>query len=206
MTTWDLLTRHSRSVFRKCRLTFGLPSFLPKVFRPVSSPSSVPLHSLNPGYKVGRVDQAETALGAEMRLAADKNNKKKKAVTAEDKGKDKIVRRELNKVYTNGTLVDEALLTDEQAGHCLSIREDLDDEGRHEEECNRRKELRKGFGICVLDSSTSEFNLSAFEDDVCRTKLETIIRQLRPKEILFTKVTCLVLPELTTGLLQPPYS
>ena len=44
------------------------------------------------------------------------------------------------------------------------------------------------FGLCVLDSSTSEFNLSAFEDDVCRTKLETMVRQLRPKEIIFTKV------------------
>lgn len=40
----------------------------------------------------------------------------------------------------------------------------------------------------MLDSSTSEFNLSAFTDDVCRTKLETMLRQLRPKEILFTKV------------------
>jgi len=30
---------------------------------------------------------------------------------------------ELNKVYTNGTLVDQELLTDEQAGHCISIRE-----------------------------------------------------------------------------------
>jgi hypothetical protein len=41
------------------------------------------------GYKVGRVDQAETALGAEMRLAADKSKGKANA----DKGKDKIVRR-----------------------------------------------------------------------------------------------------------------
>ncbi len=139
------------------------------------------------GYKVGRVDQAETALGAEMRLAADKSNKKAKAA-AEDKAKDKIVRRELNKVYTNGTLVDEALLTDEQAGHCVSIREDPDDEDVQDEAAGKKKDGRKGFGICVLDSSTSEFNLSSFEDDVCRTKLETIVRQLRPKEILFTKV------------------
>lgn len=142
------------------------------------------------GYKVGRVDQAETALGAEMRIAADKSSKKK--VPAEDKAKDKIVRRELNKVYTNGTLVDEALLTDEQAGHCVSIREDPDDEGEGgggATNAKKNKESRKGFGICVLDSSTSEFNLSAFEDDVCRTKLETMIRQLRPKEILFTKVS-----------------
>ena len=109
-----------------------------------------------------------------MRLAADKKSKAR----SEDKGKDKIVRRELNKVFTNGTLVDEELLTDEQAGHCVSIREEEPEDGSD----------RQRFGICVLDSSTSEFNLSAFEDDVCRTKLETLMRQLRPKELIFTKV------------------
>lgn len=129
------------------------------------------------GYKVGRVDQVETALGAEMRVAADKKSKK---APAKDKAKDKIVRRELNKVYTNGTLVDEELLTDEQAGHCVSIRE--------EEALESDKDGKQTFGICVLDSATSEFNLSAFEDDICRTKLETMMRQLRPKEIIFTKV------------------
>ncbi|KAG9309590.1 DNA mismatch repair protein Msh6 [Chiua virens] len=123
---------------------------------------------LGKGYKVGRVDQSETALGAEMRMA------KSKGKPSDDKGKDKIVRRELNKVYTNGTLVDEELLTDEQAGHCISIREDADAKS-------------SSFGICVLDSATSQFNLSAFEDDICFTKLETMIRQLRPKEVVFTK-------------------
>lgn len=39
------------------------------------------------GYKVGRVDQAETALGAEMRLAENKQADKPK------KSGDKIVRR-----------------------------------------------------------------------------------------------------------------
>ncbi|KAI0066930.1 DNA mismatch repair protein Msh6 [Artomyces pyxidatus] len=135
------------------------------------------------GYKVGRVDQAETALGAEMRVAATKSKTK----IAEDKQKEKIVRRELHKVYTNGTLVDEELLTDEQAGHCVSIREE-EDEGAH-----------GSFGVCVLDSATSEFNLSAFEDDVCRTRLETLMRQLRPKEIIFTKGTLSV---STTRLLK----
>ncbi|EPS94078.1 hypothetical protein FOMPIDRAFT_1170017 [Fomitopsis schrenkii] len=133
---------------------------------------------LGKGYKVGRVDQAETALGAEMCLAADKKGGKAKSKpTAEEKGKDKIVRRELNKVYTNGTLVDAELLTDDQAGHCVSIREAEGEDGKDQQ----------SFGVCVLDSATSEFNLSAFEDDVCRTKLETLMRQLRPKEIIFTK-------------------
>ena len=83
--------------------------------------------------------------------------------------------RELNKVYTNGTLVDEELLTDEQAGHCVSIRE-TEEDGK----CS--------FGICVLDCATSEFNVSSFDDDVVRTRLETMMRQLRPKEVIFTKV------------------
>ncbi|KAF7971488.1 hypothetical protein HWV62_20944 [Athelia sp. TMB] len=131
-------------------------------------------------YKVGRVDQVETALGAEMRMAADK---KKGKPAEKDGGKEKIVRRELNKVYTNGTLVDDELLIDEQAGHCISIREgktkDEDDDGS--------AESTNYFGVCVLDSATSEFSLSSFEDDICRTKLETLLRQLRPKEVLYTK-------------------
>lgn len=97
--------------------------------------------------------------------------------------------RELNKVYTNGTLVDDELLVDDQAGHCLSIRED-EEAGEY-----------GSFGICVLDSATSEFNLSAFDDDVCRTKLETLLRQLRPKEIVFTKVQYAIPCHLSTPTL-----
>ncbi|KAJ7702418.1 DNA mismatch repair protein msh6 [Mycena rosella] len=126
------------------------------------------------GYKVGRVDQAETALGAEMRVKADKS----KGKVSTDKGKEKIVRRELNKVYTNGTLLDPEMLTDDQAGHFISICEDFPEEGT---------DSISTFGVSVLDCSTSQFNLSTFEDDVCRTKLETLMRQLRPKELLFTK-------------------
>ncbi|KAJ7929330.1 muts domain V-domain-containing protein [Mycena leptocephala] len=129
---------------------------------------------LGQGYKVGRVDQAETALGAEMRVKADKSKGKVSA----DKNKEKIVRRELNKVYTNGTLLDPEMLTDDQAGHFISICENFPEEGI---------DSISTFGVSVLDCSTSQFNLSTFEDDICRTKLETLMRQLRPKELLFTK-------------------
>ncbi|KAG9034241.1 DNA mismatch repair protein msh6 [Tulasnella sp. JGI-2019a] len=122
------------------------------------------------GYKVGRVDQVETSLGAEMRLAAAKSGGSK-AKPSGTGGKE-IVRRELSKVLTTGTLVDGHMLTDDQAGHCVSIRE-LEDEDT--------------FGICILDASTGEFNLSSFADDNCRTKLETIMRQLRIKELVYTK-------------------
>ncbi|KAJ3753736.1 muts domain V-domain-containing protein [Lentinula raphanica] len=126
---------------------------------------------LGKGYKVGKVEQSETALGAEMRLAGDKKNGKPKGGE-----KEKIVRRELNKVYTNGTLVDGEMIHDDEAGHCISISEVESDDGSH-----------NMFGICVLDCSTSQFDLAIFEDDICRTKLETLIRQIRPKEMLFTK-------------------
>ncbi|KAI4525062.1 DNA mismatch repair protein Msh6 [Schizophyllum commune Loenen D] len=142
---------------------------------------------LGKGYKVGRVDQSETALGAEMRLAADK---KGKAKSSEDKAKDKIVQRELNKVYTNGTLVDPEMLTDEQAGHCVAIIEDNDGGDQ------------STFGICVLDCATSQFNMSHFTDDVCHTKLETMMRQLRPKEILVKKSGPGALSVTSTRLLK----
>jgi DNA mismatch repair protein MSH6 len=90
---------------------------------------------------------------------------------------------ELNKVYTNGTLVDPELLTDDHAGHCISLREEPPEDGKNKDSDTRM------FGVCVLDSSTSEFGLSAFEDDVCRTRLETLLRQLRVKEVVFTKVS-----------------
>lgn len=129
-----------------------------------------------------------------MRLGTNKL----KGKASEDQGKDKLLQRyvvmdmiqctclhfknsTLHRVYTNGTLVDDDLLTDEHAGHCISIREGAAD--------GIDTKANDSFGVCVLDSSTSEFSLSAFEDDVCRTKLETMMRQLRPKEIVFTKVS-----------------
>jgi DNA mismatch repair protein MSH6 len=72
---------------------------------------------------------------------------------------DHIAKWSLNKVYANGTLVDDKLLIDDQAGHCISIQE------------NKESGEYRSFGICVPDSATSEFNLSTFNDDVCRTKL-----------------------------------
>ncbi|KAF7338601.1 DNA mismatch repair protein [Mycena venus] len=128
---------------------------------------------LGAGYKVGRVDQAETALGAEMRVKGEKSKGKVSA----DKNKEKIVRRELAKVYTNGTLLDPEMLTDDQAGHFISISETFE-EG---------SDSISTFGVSVLDCSTSQFNLSTFEDD------------LRPKELLFKKGTLSV---STTRLLK----
>lgn len=80
----------------------------------------MPLHLpatkfLAQGYKVGRVDQCETALGAEMRVKDGKAKGKQPA------GKT-IVRRELRSVLTSGTLVDGSMLTDDLSNHCVAIK------------------------------------------------------------------------------------
>ncbi|GEM07599.1 DNA mismatch repair protein MSH6 [Rhodotorula toruloides] len=130
------------------------------------------------GYKVGRVDQCETALGAELRNKDDK--KAGKAGKAAPKGKQakgkEIVRRELKSVLTSGTIVDGSMLTDDMSNHCVAIKEHTP-----------TPTSPPSFGVCVLDASTAEFSLSFFTDDASRTELETLVRQLKPKELIHQK-------------------
>ena len=80
---------------------------------------------LSQGYKVGRVDQCETALGAEIRNKDDKKNSgakaKGKSAGKQANGKE-IVRRELKSVLTGGTIVDGTMLTDDMSNHCVAIK------------------------------------------------------------------------------------
>ncbi|KAF7722208.1 DNA mismatch repair protein msh6 [Apophysomyces ossiformis] len=118
------------------------------------------------GHKVARVDQMETAIAKTMReREADKGSKG-----------DKIIRRELTSVLTAGTLVDAGLLTNDMSTYCMSIAELCPAE-----------HLPPRFGICFVDTSTAEFNLVAFEDDVNRTKFETLIMQIKPRELVTEK-------------------
>ncbi len=41
--------------------------------------------------------------------------------------------------------------------------------------------------LTFSDTSTAEFNLTAFTDDPDRTKLETLIEQIKPKELVLEK-------------------
>ncbi|KAG9301665.1 hypothetical protein G9A89_016736 [Geosiphon pyriformis] len=116
------------------------------------------------GYKVGKVDQMETALGKEMREKA--SNKKE----------EKIIRRELTSILTAGTLVDGGFLTNDMGTYSMAIKED----------CGFDHEP-PSFGICFVDTAIGEFNLASFKDDVNRTQFETLIIQLKPREIIYEK-------------------
>ncbi len=111
------------------------------------------------------MDQLETALGKEMRERDGPKTKKK----------DNIVRRELTAVLTSGTLVDGDFLTSDMSTYCMSVKEDV--------QGNTVKS-----GVCFVDTSTAEFHICYMEDDDDRAQLETLIMQVKPKEIIFEKV------------------
>ncbi|KAK6203227.1 muts domain V-domain-containing protein [Scheffersomyces amazonensis] len=114
------------------------------------------------GYKVAKVDQVETLLAKEMRGGTTKE--------------EKIIKRELSSVLTGGTLTDLDMIGDDMAIYCISLKQEVLDDGSNI------------FGVAIVDTSTSELNLLEFNDDSECTKLDTLITQLRPKEIICEKL------------------
>ncbi|KAI9142928.1 muts domain V-domain-containing protein [Paraphysoderma sedebokerense] len=128
------------------------------------------------GYKIAKVDQIETAVGKSMRAKAG------------GKKEDKVIRRELTRVLTAGTLIDESFITNDMSTYCLSIKEQVD-----------RDALPPTFGVVFVDTSTAEFHFTSFEDDIDRTRLETLLVQVKPKEVVYEKGG---LSQRTTRLLK----
>lgn len=113
---------------------------------------------------------------------------------------DKIVRRELQQVFTNGTIVDPGYLQSHEANYCVSIKVCFIEPDASSTSADLIQEYSPGpnmpssFGICVADASRGTFELSYFDDDIVRTSLETMFRQIRPKELLSAKVNDLTYP------------
>ncbi|CAA20855.1 MutS protein homolog [Schizosaccharomyces pombe] len=116
------------------------------------------------GYRIARVDQLETALGKEIK---DRQRTQKE---------EKVVQRGLTQVLTSGTLVDEAMLTSDLSTYCMAIKESLQSDNEE-----------PSFGICFIDTSTGGFHMCEFTDDIHRTKLDTLLTQVRPKELILEK-------------------
>ncbi|KAM9927630.1 hypothetical protein OXX59_002406 [Metschnikowia pulcherrima] len=113
------------------------------------------------GYKVAKVDQKESMLAKEMRGGGSKE--------------EKIIKRELTGVLTGGTLTNMDMIKDDMATFCMAIKESTTKNGD------------KVFGVCFVDTATSELNfIELVDDDEC-TKLDTLITQIKPKEVLCEK-------------------
>ncbi|KAJ3178528.1 DNA mismatch repair protein msh6 [Gaertneriomyces sp. JEL0708] len=132
------------------------------------------------GYKVARVDQAETAVGKAMREREAKEAGKKK-------GEDKIIRRELTCVLTAGTLVDTGLLTTDMATYCMALVERSFSASDAVVSTGAPIGSVPVFGVAFVDTSTSQFHISSFIDDPSLTKLETLLLQISPKEVILEK-------------------
>ncbi|CAL9753886.1 unnamed protein product [Musa acuminata subsp. burmannicoides] len=117
------------------------------------------------GYRVLVVEQTETPEQLEIRRK-------------EMGSKDKVVKREICAVVTQGTLMEgESLLRNPDTSYLLSIAEHF-----------RSLEVPgKGgvvIGLCVVDVSTSKFMVGQFEDDLERHWLCSILSELRPVEVI----------------------
>src|SRR5271170_4124274 len=119
------------------------------------------------GYKVAKASQSENQVSKEMRQKSENSQQSKK----ED-----IIRRELSCVLTGGTLVDESMLHDDLATYCIAIKELCPTEDSDPE-----------FGVAFVDASTGQMGITQFKDDRDRTKFETLLAQLRPKEVLLER-------------------
>jgi len=109
-------------------------------------------------YKVGRVEQMETPA---MMDARNKQNP--------GKPKAKTVHREMCSILTPGTLVDDSMIGHKDASYFLGLCED---------------EQKSEFGVCFVDTSTGSFHVGQMTDDRQRTRLRTLLAQIKPIEIL----------------------
>ncbi|AEY98936.1 FAGR116Wp [Eremothecium gossypii FDAG1] len=125
------------------------------------------------GYKVAKVDQKESMLAKEMR-----------------EGNKGIVERELQCVLSGGTLTDLKMLHSDQSTYCLSIHEAplaLYAMERGEAVPPEAQQQGRLFGTAFIDTATGRICLLEFEDDSECTQLDTLMAQVRPKEVVMEK-------------------
>ncbi|QID83438.1 DNA mismatch repair protein msh6 [Saccharomyces pastorianus] len=125
------------------------------------------------GYKVAKVDQRESMLAKEMR-----------------EGSKGIVKRELQCILTSGTLTDGDMLHSDLATYCLAIREESGNYYNPTEldtSTTAKKLNTKIFGVAFIDTATGELQMLEFEDDSECTKLDTLMSQVRPMEVVMER-------------------
>lgn len=131
------------------------------------------------GYRVAVVEQMETPKELEER------NRTTNAA------KDKAVKREVNEVYTRGTLLHEDMLAPE-ARYLLALCFSTPSAGavvETNQPDNKNVAIQDGethsFGLCYVDVATCEFVIGFCEDGPDRVTLQTLLSKTTPVEILY---------------------
>lgn len=109
------------------------------------------------GFKVTCVEQTESVIGKSKR-------------TRDDDDGSTVLKREVSRIITPGTLVSENLLKDHNANYLLSIVECILE-----------------YGICFVDTATGIFHMAYFKDDLQKTQLRSLLFRIRPTEIIYQK-------------------
>ncbi|CDF39965.1 unnamed protein product [Chondrus crispus] len=113
------------------------------------------------GYKVGRVEQTETANAAEKRKNSGAGNQST------------VCHRSLVRILTKATVTDEGLLRDHRARYVLSILEELND-----------STPSRKIGVCYVDVASGNISIGEFMDDFRLAQTERLVTFLRPHEII----------------------
>ena len=135
-------------------------------------------------YRVARVEQTQTP--AELKKAGGKT-----------------IRREACQFLSAGTNIaqdqgESGMQRDHSEKYMLSLTERRSDGASAVE-----------FGVCVLDSATSAFEVGSFVDDEYQTRLATLLSQLQPVEVVFvqgglsTTTSTTIRKEIPGALLSP---
>ncbi|CAF4614398.1 unnamed protein product [Rotaria socialis] len=124
------------------------------------------------GYKVARVEQTETPNMAKERLEQQTGRKSKF---------DKTVRREICQITTPGTKTFNTLDNDNvfrESSYLLCV---------VEVPITGNKMTPWEFGICFVDTTIAQFYIGQFEDDRYLSRLQTLLAQYPPAQILCEK-------------------
>lgn len=121
------------------------------------------------GHKVVVIEQMETPKELEQR------NKESSGP------KDKAIKREVNEIYTKGTIIHDNMLTAETKYLvCFYF-----DEIEEIDDFNNPQKVKCNFGFVISDIATSYISVGYSQDDESRIQLRTLLAQLCPAEILY---------------------
>lgn len=133
------------------------------------------------GYKVGRVEQTETANAAEKRKQSLTNTSA-------------VCERSLVRILTKGTVREDGLLRDHRARYVVAITEgepariDSSDSNQSTmadvDNTERATDSSVTIGLCFVDVASGSISINQFEDDVCLLRTERLITCLAPYELV----------------------
>lgn len=122
------------------------------------------------GYKIAVVRQLENQISKEIRKKTSTGQEKASKGTEDSS----IIKREVSCVITSATITDPLMLSSDFSNYVLAL----------------KQEVMDGmilFSAVFIDVSTSTIFYCKFKDDNRQYYLETLLLQIKPKEILFEK-------------------